>query len=190
MEEGKIKKFNNHEEEESELSRWDRIKNFAKKHKSEIAFGAVVAIATGITLVFTKHPEYGETLLLKFKDKFENGDTEVLDVSKLSNEELSCLIEEIEREVPSNDQYTGETFSARRIGEAIGLSSQQVNKMLFELGYLAGEPGNWSLTPKGEKEAVLNGDDNGYGGYAHQSWSWFEWKESIINELKNYKNKS
>lgn len=39
--------------------------------------------------------------------------------------------------------------SARMLGEMIGKTAAEVNKLLNEKGYLSGEPGNWSMTDEG-----------------------------------------
>lgn len=41
--------------------------------------------------------------------------------------------------------------SARRLGQMVGLDSKEVNQKLAELGYLEGQPGNWSMTEEGRK---------------------------------------
>lgn len=65
-------------------------------------------------------------------------------------------------------------LSANQIGKMIGLSAREVNFRLAELGYLAGEPGNWKLTAEGSKHGGPVYRDNGYGGYAARAWGVFD----------------
>ncbi|SFX77255.1 hypothetical protein [Ruminococcus sp. XPD3002] len=74
-------------------------------------------------------------------------------------------------------------LSAKRLGKLFGLNSQEMNVYLKEEGYLKGEPGNYSLTKKGEKYATKKEKDNGYGGHAARHWSWTEWAEEIVEKI-------
>ena len=60
--------------------------------------------------------------------------------------------------------------SAKQLGMIIGLSAKEVNNILKDKGYLAGKPGEYELTKKGEEFAELRSKDNGFGGYAARSW--------------------
>ena len=72
------------------------------------------------------------------------------------------------------------SLSARRIGQLIGLTAEQVNYLLKREGFLEGEPDNYSPTEKGKAYSILKSKDNGYGGYAARGWEWLEWDESIL----------
>lgn len=185
MKEGKIEKLSEFEEKEGETSRTNKIKHFAKKHKKEIFFGIGVAVATGVTIFFVKNPQHRKMIVLKIKDKFGKRRTKVIDVSSISDEMLSGLIEEVEQKTTSNDQYIGETCSARKLGEMIGLTPQQVNKKLCELGYLEGEPGNWQPTKKGEAVSVQDAYNNSVGGYYKIYSPYLKWKKELVYELGN-----
>lgn len=74
-------------------------------------------------------------------------------------------------------------LSAKRLGEYLGLTSEQTNVLLKERGFLDGEPGNYYPTEKGKQLCIERGDDNGYGGYAFRGWNWIEWDESMLNLL-------
>ena len=75
------------------------------------------------------------------------------------------------------------SLSATRLGREYGLTNQEMNVLLKEEGFLDGEPGNYHPTEKGKRFIIEKYDDNGYGGYAARSWEWYEWDESIIDEL-------
>jgi len=75
------------------------------------------------------------------------------------------------------------TLSAKRLGEKIGLNSQQMNVLLKEEGYQNGEPGAYAITEKGKPYVVEKGWDNGYGGYAARSYNYNEWDESILDTM-------
>lgn len=74
-------------------------------------------------------------------------------------------------------------LSASRLGQRIGLTAEQMNVLLLEEGFLKGEPGNYQVTEKGKPYVYENGADNGYGGYAFRGWNWYEWDESILEQL-------
>lgn len=74
-------------------------------------------------------------------------------------------------------------LSAKRLGEKIGLTSEQTNILLQEAGFQNGQPGDYSVTEKGKKYVEEKSWDNGYGGYAARGYSYNEWDESILDEL-------
>ena len=74
-------------------------------------------------------------------------------------------------------------LSAKRLGEKIGLTSQEMNVLLKEEGYQNGEPGDYSTTDKGKEYVSEKGWDNGYGGYAFRGYNYNEWDESILNNI-------
>ena len=73
--------------------------------------------------------------------------------------------------------------SARRLGQMVGLDSKEVNQKLAELGYLEGQPGNWSMTEEGREHGEERFYDNGYGGYAARGWSYPVWDEDVARKL-------
>jgi biotin operon repressor len=81
-------------------------------------------------------------------------------------------------------KLTGNMKSAKQLGEVLGLSSQKVNILLKEKGFLIGEPNNYTVTKKGKKYSEERLKDNGYGGYAARSWGFIMWDEAILQELK------
>lgn len=80
-------------------------------------------------------------------------------------------------------QLTGNMKSAKQIGEVIGKSSQEVNKLLKEKGFLDGKPGEYTVTDKGKRYSELRHKSNGYGGYAARGWEFVMWDEAIIHEI-------
>ena len=74
-------------------------------------------------------------------------------------------------------------ISARGIGDQIGATSVEVNRLLKDQGILYGKPGGYGLTPKGEKFGIQQAHDNGYGGYAHRSWETTHFDPSITGAL-------
>lgn len=73
--------------------------------------------------------------------------------------------------------------SARMIGDMIGKTAAEVNKLLSEKGYLTGKPGDWTITEKGLEHGEERCKDNGYGGYAARSWSFPMWDADIAYEI-------
>jgi hypothetical protein len=75
--------------------------------------------------------------------------------------------------------------SARILGQDYCLTAQEMNFVLKEEGYLDGEPGNYTVTEKGEKYAEERDYHRGTGGYAHynRNWSTRTWSDEIQNEL-------
>lgn len=75
--------------------------------------------------------------------------------------------------------------SARLLGQSLGLSAQEINLILKEEGFLAGEPGKYSVTEKGAKYAIEKDFHRGTGGYDHynRNWSTRTWDDGITSEL-------
>lgn len=73
-------------------------------------------------------------------------------------------------------------LTATEIGRRIRASAEVVNHLLLEKG-LHGEPGAYGLTEAGKAFGAAVDRDNGYGGWAHRSWGWNTWDESVIDEL-------
>jgi len=75
--------------------------------------------------------------------------------------------------------------SARILGEEYGLTAQEMNFILKEEGYLDGEPGNYSVTEKGEKYAMEEDHHRGTGGYDwyNRYWTTRTWDDGIRDEL-------
>ena len=74
-------------------------------------------------------------------------------------------------------------LSARGIGDQIGATSVEVNRLLKDQRFLFGEPGAYFLTPKGEKFGIHQAHDNGYGGYAYRPWETTHFAPSIVEAL-------
>ena len=55
------------------------------------------------------------------------------------------------------------SISAREIGERIGATDVEVNRLLKDQGFLYGEPSAYGLTPKGLEYGFQLSHDNGYG---------------------------
>ncbi len=76
------------------------------------------------------------------------------------------------------------SLSSTRLGKLYyQLDAQEMNVLLKEEDFLNGEPGDYTPTEKGKRFTIKKFKDNGYGGYAARSWEWYEWDESIIDEL-------
>lgn len=75
--------------------------------------------------------------------------------------------------------------SARILGQALGLTAQELNYALKEAGFLSGEPGLYSVTDKGAKYAFEKYEKRGTGGYAqyNPSWETRSWDDSVLAEL-------
>lgn len=74
--------------------------------------------------------------------------------------------------------------SAKMIGEQLGLTSGEVNKLLQKSGYLTGNQGNWIPTNIAQGLFELMKKTNGYGGYAKREWTFLMWDEGIVDELR------
>lgn len=76
-------------------------------------------------------------------------------------------------------------LTAKQIGQALDgfLSSQEVNRLLVNQGYLEGDVGEYRLSPKGQELGGHSDHDNGYGGFAHRQWGWLNFDRSILDEL-------
>jgi hypothetical protein len=76
-------------------------------------------------------------------------------------------------------------MSARVLGEAFGLTAQELNYALKEAGFLSGEPGMYSVTEMGAKFAAEEDHSRGIGGYAHynRSWTTRTWDDSVADRL-------
>lgn len=77
--------------------------------------------------------------------------------------------------------------SARLLGEILGKTAIEVNKLLKDKGFLEGEPGAYQLTEKGKQYGKESFEDNGYGGSAYRGWSFNVWDEEVINEISDDK---
>jgi hypothetical protein len=75
--------------------------------------------------------------------------------------------------------------SARKLGEILGKTAIEVNKLLKENGFLEGEPGEYELTEKGKQYGEEIFEDNGYGGVANRHWDYKVWDEEVINEISD-----
>lgn len=75
--------------------------------------------------------------------------------------------------------------SARILGQALGLTAQEMNYALKEAGFLSGEPGAYSVTEKGAKFAAEQFWSRGTGGYLtfNPSWETRTWDDSVLAAL-------
>lgn len=75
--------------------------------------------------------------------------------------------------------------SARVLGQKYGLTAQEMNFVLKEEGFLNGEPGNYTVTEKGEKYAAEQDHSRGTGGYSwyNRAWTTRTWDDGITDEL-------
>ena len=71
------------------------------------------------------------------------------------------------------------------MGQDFGLTAQEMNFVLKEEGYLQGEPGNYSVTEKGQQFADEQYHHRGTGGYSHynRSWETRTWDDCITDNL-------
>jgi hypothetical protein len=76
-------------------------------------------------------------------------------------------------------------MSARVLGQAFGLTAQELNYALKEAGFLSGKPGMYSVTEKGAKFVAEEDHSRGTGGYAHfnREWTTRTWDDSVAGEL-------
>lgn len=75
--------------------------------------------------------------------------------------------------------------SARILGQEYGLTAQEMNFVLKEEGFLDGEPGNYTVTEKGETYAIEEDHHRGTGGYSwyNRYWTTRTWDDEIKNEM-------
>lgn len=74
-------------------------------------------------------------------------------------------------------------LSARDIGNVIGASAVEVNRLLKNQDFLFGGPGAYGLTMKGGEFGVQQFHDNGYGGVAYRQWETTHFHPSITEAL-------
>ena len=75
-------------------------------------------------------------------------------------------------------------FSARLLGQMIGVTAKEMNLKLRDAGLLTGGPGNWIVTELGKKFSEIAGWDNGYGGYAARGYTYYKWDEKVLDLIK------
>jgi hypothetical protein len=75
-------------------------------------------------------------------------------------------------------------MTATQLGSMFNRSAAAMNLLLRDHGFVEGSPGAWRATELGKSFAHALGDDNGYGGRAHRSWSWLSWGDDIVDALK------
>jgi hypothetical protein len=76
--------------------------------------------------------------------------------------------------------------SASFLGQALGLTGEEMNRLLKDRGLLAGEPGAYALTEKGQQFANERYEERGNPGGSSQyfrQWPVVTWPPSVINEL-------
>lgn len=89
------------------------------------------------------------------------------------------------KETNSREDLRDMRKSARVLGQEYGLTAQEMNFVLKEEGFLGGEPGNYTVTEKGEKFAEQQDDSRGTGGYRcyNPAWTTRTWDYGITDEL-------
>ena len=75
--------------------------------------------------------------------------------------------------------------SATALGQLYGVTSQVMNGILKELGYLEGDPGAYGVTEKGAKYAFEKDHHRGTGGYSwyNRDWTTRSWGDELVDEL-------
>lgn len=76
-------------------------------------------------------------------------------------------------------------LTARAIGKLLKISAAEVNRLLVKKKYLSGIPGNYNITEEGKKFGEEKDWWNGFGGYAMRGYSYVEWDEEVLDELKD-----
>ncbi len=76
-------------------------------------------------------------------------------------------------------------LSARLLGEAYGLNAEEMNRVLKKLGFLEGEPGNYTPTEKAMKYVMEKDYHRGCGGYSsyNRYWTTRTFDDSITDVL-------
>lgn len=75
--------------------------------------------------------------------------------------------------------------SARVLGYDLRMSAQDMNALLKEHGYLAGEPGAYGLTEKGMQFGHEEDHHRGPGGHSwyNRDWTTRTWDEEVLDAL-------
>ena len=76
----------------------------------------------------------------------------------------------------------GQTATA--LGQKMGRTAREMNKLLKDHGFLEGDPGAYRPTALGKPFAQAHDFDNGYGGSAHRQWGWLSWTDGLNDALK------
>lgn len=74
--------------------------------------------------------------------------------------------------------------SATELGEILGLSPRDINRLLEKNGLIEKYGDEWRLTEKGKEYGFEFGWDNGYGGYAHRGYSYILWYDDVLSLLR------
>ena len=76
--------------------------------------------------------------------------------------------------------------SARILGDELGLTSQEMNVLLANEGYLSGTPGSYVVTDKGGPYAREQDFHSGPGGYPcyNRDWSTRTWDDAILEDMR------
>ncbi len=76
-------------------------------------------------------------------------------------------------------------MSARLLGKEYGLTAEEMNCVLLKLGFLTGEPGDYSLTEKAMQYAIEKEFHRGTGGYSwyNRYWTTRTYDDSIKEVL-------
>lgn len=75
--------------------------------------------------------------------------------------------------------------SATQLGKKYGMTGEEMNRLLFQQGFLEGEPGDYSPIGKGLIYAAEKDHHRGNGGYSiyNKNWTTRKFDESIFKEL-------
>lgn len=78
-------------------------------------------------------------------------------------------------------------LSASQLGKMLGLTGEEMNQLLYNLGILSGEPGNYDFTEFGKKYGESQAHHRGTGGYScyNRYWVTHKYDDSILEFLQN-----
>lgn len=71
--------------------------------------------------------------------------------------------------------------NATELGRPHGLNGQETNMLLYQQGFICGEPGDYDFTDKGQKYGISKEHHRGTGGYSrfNRYWTTTKYDESI-----------
>lgn len=78
-------------------------------------------------------------------------------------------------------------YSAKRLGDHLGMTAQEVNRKLTDLGLQEGTPGNWKITEKGQEYASTTFHKTNNGQGCVKGYDVVTWAGSVLNILGNAK---
>lgn len=76
-------------------------------------------------------------------------------------------------------------MSAKQLGDIIGKTAAEVNRILKDKGFVQGDPGEYKLTEEGQQYGEYRDKDNGHGGRAHRSWYFIMWAGEILEKISD-----